>query len=281
VTLRPAFDRAALPYWDARAPGWNVAPPLAPGEEDVRFYEECAARLRDPARPLDALLLGVTAPIAAMRWPTPTRLVALDWSEEMLRHVWPRDRVPEGARALRGDWREIPLRGACIDFAIGDGCYSTFADLRGPGEMNREINRVLRPGGIFCLRCFRRPDIALDAEALFDDLLAGRIRNLDLFRWLLAMALQGDDDQGVSLNRVWQAWHARVPDPGVHRARRAWSGAAVANLEAWSRLDSRYFFPNLAELRALAAPLFELEACDIPGYEWGAQFPRLVMRRAR
>ena len=60
------------------------------------------------------------------------------------------------------------------------------------------------------------------------------------------------------------------------------SEAAVANLEAWSRLESRYFFPNLAELRALAAPLFELEACDgLFAYDWGEQFPRLVMRRAR
>src|SRR5471030_2066962 len=81
VTIPASFDRAALPYWDARAPRWNIAPPLAPGAQDVRFYEECAARVRDSARALDALLLGVTAPIAAMRWPAPTRLVALDWSE--------------------------------------------------------------------------------------------------------------------------------------------------------------------------------------------------------
>ena len=281
VHVNPSFDRSALPYWDARAAGWNIAPPLAPGAEDVRFYEECASRTRDATGALDALLLGVTAPIAAMGWPAGTRLVALDWSAGMLRNVWPRERVPHGARALRGDWREIPLRDACIDFAIGDGCYSTFADLRGPGDMNREIHRVIRPGGTFCLRCFRRPDIALVAEALFEDLFAGRIRNLDLFRWLLAMALQGDDDRGVSLNRVWRAWHERVPDPGAHQARLAWSEAALANLEVWSRLESRYYFANLAELRALAAPHFEIEACDVPRYEWGAQFPRLVMRRAR
>jgi hypothetical protein len=88
------------------------------------------------------------------------------------------------------------------------------------------------------------------------------------------------DSARVSLNRVRRTWHERVPDPDAHRARLAWSEAAVANLEAWSRLESRYFFPNLAELRALAAPLFELEACDVLSYDWGEQFPRLVMRRA-
>lgn len=128
--------------------------------------------------------------------------------------------MPAQARALRGDWREIPLRDGCIDFAVGDGCYSTFADLRGPREMNREVRRVLRPGGMFSLRCFRRPDIGLSA-------------------------------------------------------------AAVANLEAWRSVEASYFFPSLDELRALVAPFFELEACDVPGYAWGEQFPRLVMRRAR
>jgi SAM-dependent methyltransferase len=279
MTVRASQDRTALPYWDERAPRWNVAPPLAPGAEDVRFYEAQAGRACAGRRATRALMLGVTPSIAAMRWPEATRLVALDWSGGMLRHVWRRDRAPAGAQALRGDWREMPLRDSCIDFAVGDGCYSTFPDLRGPRDMNREVHRVLRPGGVFCLRCFRRPDVALRADALFDDLLAGRLPNLDLFRWLLAMALQADDGAGVRLDRVWHAWDERVPQPEALRVQLGWSEAAVANLEGWRRLETRYYFPSLAELRALAAPLFELEACEVPGYPWGEQFPRLVMRR--
>jgi SAM-dependent methyltransferase len=278
--MRPSFDRSALPYWEARSARWKVAAPLAPGADDLRFYEDCAARgARGDGAPLRALLLGVTAPIAAMRWPSPTRLVAVDWAEGMFRHVWPSERAPERAAALRGDWRQLPLAGASMDFAVGDGCYSTFRDLEGAAQLNREVHRVLRSGGEFCLRCFRRPDVPQSVDLLFEWLHAGRFRNLDLFRWMLAMALQGDGAEGVSLHRVWQAWHERVAEPQALQARHGWSADALANLAAWERLESRYFFPTLAQLRELARPHFELQRCDMPGYEWGEHFPRLLMRR--
>jgi SAM-dependent methyltransferase len=278
--MKAALDRSTLPYWEARAQRWRISPPLSPGAEDLRFYEACAARhISDEGAPLEALLLGVTAPIAAMRWPVPTRLVALDWAEGMLRNVWPRDRVPEGAACVRGDWRAIPLTHASFDYVVGDGCYSTFRDLDGPARLNREVHRVLRPGGEFCLRCFRRPDVARSADTLFEWLHAGRFRNLDLFRWMLAMALHGDATDGVSLRRVWETWRERARDPKALASRFAWSADAIANMDAWEKLESRYFFPTLAQLRELARPHFDLELCDFPRYEWGEYFPRLLMRR--
>jgi SAM-dependent methyltransferase len=278
--MRPAFDRGALPYWEARAERWKVAPPLSPDADDVRFYEACAARrLPDDGREMVALVLGVTAPIAAMRWPQGTHLVALDWAQGMFHHVFPRGAAPAHSSLVRGDWREAPLRSGSFDFVVGDGCYSTFSDLAGPEQVNREVARVLRPGGEFCLRCFRRPDVPVAVEALFAELLAGRIRNLDLFRWMLAMAVHGDSSAGVSLNQVWREWERHVPDARAEQSRLGWSDEALANMQAWSRLESRYVFPSLAELRALAAPYFDLEACDLPEYEWGDQFPRLLMRR--
>ena len=278
--MRATFDRAALPYWEARSARWTVVAPLAPSEDDVRFYEASAARrVADDGSGLTALLLGVTAPIAAMRWPQATRLVALDWSEGMFRHVWPRAGLPAHAGALRGDWREIPLADASIDFVVGDGCYSTFPDLAGPAALNREVQRILKPGGEFCLRCFCRPDQAVPVATLFEWMSAGRFPNLDLFRWMLAMSVQGDAPEGVSLHRVWRVWREQVPDPGAARLRHGWSEEALANMERWSELESRYVFPTLGELGALAAPRFDLEVCDFPSYPWGERFPRLLMRR--
>jgi SAM-dependent methyltransferase len=281
LTMQATFDRSALPYWEARAPTWKVVPPLAPAESDVRYYEARAAcNIPDDGAAMRALLLGVTAPIAAMRWPAATRLVSLDWAEGMIRHVWPREHVPAHAAALRGDWREMPLASGALDFVVGDGCYSVFADLAGPAAMNREVHRVLRRDGEFCLRCFRRPDTPASIEELFVALFAGRFPNLDLFRWLLAMAVQGDSPAGVSVNAVWRVWRSHVPDVQAHRERLGWSAEALANMERWSRMETRYTFPTLAELRALADEHFTLIACDFPGYEWGEQFPRLVMKRS-
>ena len=157
--MQPSFDRSALPYWEARSSSWTVVPPLSPSPADVRFYEaRAASNLPDDGRGLRALLLGVTRPIAAMRWPVATRLTAIDWAQGMIRNVWPREGAPSGSATLRGDWREMPLKSSSMDFVVGDGCYSVFASLEGPAAMNREVHRVLRPEGEFCLRCFRRPD---------------------------------------------------------------------------------------------------------------------------
>ena len=276
--MSPSFDRSALPYWEARAASWKVASPLSPTEDDVRFYGG-RARLAAQGRAQQALLLGVTPSIVLMEWTPGTRLVALDWASKMIARLWPAERVPHGFFALRGDWREIPLSSSCVDFAVGDGCYSTFADLDGAAAMNREVHRVLRPGGEFCLRCFRRPDKPAGIPALFEALLAGRNRNLDMFRWLLAMAVQGDSPAGVSVNSVWRAWHDYVADPEIHRERLGWAPEGIANMERWRELDTRYVFPTLAEIEALVAPHFELVACDVPAYEWGEYFPRLAMRR--
>ncbi len=224
--MKPAFDRSALPYWDARAQRWKVSQPISPGPEDQRFYEACAARrVPEDGSELTALLLGVTPAIAQMRWPGPTRLVALDWSGGMFRNVWPREHLPRGAAGVRGDWRAMPLADGSVDFAIGDGCYSTFRDLEGPALLNREVHRVLRPGGEFCLRCHRRPDVPHSIERLFEWLHAGRFQNLDLFRWILAMAVHGDSIEGVSLHRVWETWREHVPDAKALAARFGWTDA--------------------------------------------------------
>lgn len=277
MTAPTRFDRSAIAYWDARAPRWKVAPPLAPGAEDIALYEgEADAARAQRGAGIDALLLGVTASIAGMAWPAATRLLAVDWSAGMIAHVWPRQR-PKDAWVARADWRALPLADASIDFAVGDGCYSTFDRVDGAEDLNREVRRVLRPGGRFCIRGFTRPPRPDSIEALFDALAAGRFPNLDLFRWLLAMAIQGDSPDGVSLHRVWEAWHAHVPDPQAHPARPAWSADALANLEAWRGTGSRYVFPTLAELRARAAAHFDVTV-HVPPYAWGERFPRLVMR---
>ena len=69
-------------YWDRIALRWRIAEPLAPGREDIAWFEHQAARYEAEAK--RALLLGVTARIATMRWPAGTSLVAADWSSNML-----------------------------------------------------------------------------------------------------------------------------------------------------------------------------------------------------
>ena len=277
--MKAAFDRSMLAYWEARADRWHVEPPLSPHDDDVRFWEQRAqARTREGA-PQVAILLGVTSALATMRWPAHTQLTSIDWSLGMLQRVLPRDRVRARLWLLRADWRELPIAASSIDFALGDGCFTAFPDFGGAAAVAAEVARVLKPGGEFCIRCFRRPDAMPSIDALFESLLAGRIANLELFRWMAAIALQGESRHGVALGEVWEAWNARVPRPREMQQRLGWTDVAVANFDAWRGARSRYFFPSLAEIAELAAPGLEIALCDYPGYEWGEQFPRLSLRR--
>ncbi|HZC79492.1 MAG TPA: methyltransferase domain-containing protein, partial [Ktedonobacterales bacterium] len=248
----------------------------APGREDIEWFEDGAARYAPPGA--RALLLGVTAGIATMRWPASTKLAAIDWSPGMLRNVWPARGTPDGTGVVCADWRELPLAGACVDLIVGDGCYTALGNVADAALLNLEMRRALRPGGTVLMRCFCRPAAGLEIDSLFAQLFAQPIRNLDLFRWLLAMAVHGESLAGVSLRAVWEVWARRVPDARALQQQMQWSDAAVQNMEKMATATMVYSFPTLDELLQIARPDFDLVERDTPDYAWGDLFPRVVLR---
>jgi SAM-dependent methyltransferase len=279
--VQTVADRAALAYWESRAREWRVSPPLTPAPEDIAWYEARAAESAGAAssRPMRAILLGVTPGIATMRWPEGTSLLAVDWANGMLQHVWPRGGFPERTNVVRSDWRELPLTSGNIDLVIGDGCYAALGSLAGARHLNREIHRILRPGGWYCQRAFCRSDPAPSAAELFEELRAGGVENLDLFRWRLAMSVHGKSAEGVVLGKVWRVWQDHVRhylEDGAH-----WSTNQRLNMARWEGVEARFSFPSSSELRALAEPDFDLQAWEQPGYESAEHFPRLLMRARR
>jgi len=276
-----SMDRSHLAYWERRAPNWHVAPPFSPSAEDIAWLEAKAARCATSvvAKPFRALLLGVTPALATMRWPEDTHLVAVDWSAGMIRYVWPGSSIRAPATVVRADWHALPLAKGSIDFALGDACYSAVATLANARLLNAELHRVLRPGGMHCQRCFARPDPPLSVDTLFEDLLAVRVSDFDMFRWMLAMAVHGASESGVDLCDVGRVWREHVPDAAALAARHGWSAEALANLESWGRNGGRFSFPSPRELRELAELAFDLLAYEEPATAYGALFPRLTMRR--
>jgi len=162
---------------------------------------------------------------------------------------------------------------------IGDGCYAALGSLAGARQLNREIGRVLKAGGWYCTRAFCRSAQPPSVAELFEELDCGCIDNLDLFRWRLAMAVQGESGDGVALGMVWRIWqdHERHVRLDVGR----WSADQRVNMARWEGVEARFVFPSLRELQALAEPGFELVACEQPGYESAEHFPRLLMRARR
>jgi SAM-dependent methyltransferase len=245
----------------------------------MAWYEQAARGGCATNSPLRALLLGVTAEIATMDWPVRTNLVAVDWAEAMIKRVWPVAGLPPYAAVIRADWFDMPLGESSLDFVVGDGCYTALGSLDKADTLNRAVSRVLRPGGRFAIRCFSRSEESLDVDHLFDELLTGRHTDLGLFHWFLMMALQGEQRDGVRLDKLWRVGHERVPHPGEYIERFGWIPEEIANIERYRVLDDSYVYPTIAELKEIAAPDFHIHQCDIPNYPHGQHFPRLILEK--
>jgi SAM-dependent methyltransferase len=278
------MDRAKLAYWEAlsvQLPSTPIPPPSAPSPGDLALYESFASRLAAAAgRPGPAaLMLGVTRGIALMQWPPGTALAAIDWSLGMVRHRWPFDLMGRAAALVVGDWRQMPLRSASRDLALGDGCYAAMDSFAACDGLHQELARVLRPGGHFIQRCFLRPEQPERAEQVFEDLLGGRVGSFEIFRRRLAMAMHRPDRVAVSADEVWQAWHARVADTNQLAQRYGWPAQVFRNMDRWKGLRLRFPFPTLSEVRDMTQRHFELIECRYPDYEMGERCPMLVLRR--
>jgi SAM-dependent methyltransferase len=278
------MDRGKLAYWEQLAtqlPGKPIPAPSAPSAGDLALYASFAAKLAESlrGRAPDALMLGVTRGIATMAWPKDTALAAIDWSQGMVRHRWPFDAVSRAAVLIVGDWRQMPLGDASRDLVLGDGCYAAMASFADCDGLHGELSRVLRPGGHFVQRCFLRPETPEPVDQVFEDLFEGRVGGFEVFRRRLAMAMHRADRVAVSADEVWQAWHARVPEPDELARRFRWPQETFRNMERWKGLLLRFPFPALSEVRDMTRRHFDMIDCRYPDYEMGERCPMLVLRR--
>jgi SAM-dependent methyltransferase len=272
------MDRSARKYWDLLAQRWRFSAPLSPGPADAAWFEGRLDSLAASRPSLQALMLGVTPALAGMRWPATLPVAAVDWSTEMLARVWPASRAPAGAVRTCADWRQLPFAPETFDVAAGDGVYTALTDLAAYRLLNAELHRVLRPGGRVLVRCMCRPSHPLGIEALFEQLLAGDIGSLDLFRFLVAMTLYHERREPVARRDIGEVWSRRLPDARAHQRRLGWSDDDMANLARSATQHHTLCFPTLEEQVELWRPHFEPVAHDVPDYPWGGLFPRVELR---
>jgi SAM-dependent methyltransferase len=251
-----------------------LGPPLRPSPEDVATIERVA---RD-ANAQRALILGVTPEVATCAWPEGARLTAVDVSEEMIARVWPATAVSHGARAIRGDWRALPLEDASVDFVTGDGVLTVLAFPDDTRTVLREARRVLGAGGHLVVRAFVPPAVAEEPRAIAADLRRGGIGSFHAFRWRLCMALHESSTRGVRIRDVWTLWRELVPDPRALFAELGWNEDALEAIDLYRDSPVTYAFPTQAEIVTLARDLFDFVSADVPTYELGERCPTLVFR---
>src|SRR5437764_14748408 len=123
------MDEMLRKTWEDVAYRWNdYASPLRPHTQDIQMMRDTLARWHagNPVEKARVFLCGVTPEIAAMDWPFPIDLTAMDQAASMVRIVWPGD-VPGVRRALVGNWMSSGLPAGSQDIVIGDGGFVFFS----------------------------------------------------------------------------------------------------------------------------------------------------------
>lgn len=264
-------------HWPRHARQWAlVGPPLRPCADDVAIAEDAVAAVGAGRR---ALVLGVTPELVTMRWPAETECLAIDRARAVIGSIFPAGAASaRRATAIQGDWLALPCANASLAAVVGDGSLS---NLRFPDAYHAlavELARVLAPGGVVVLRLFAAPEARESLDAVARDLDAGRIGNINVLKWRLAMAIQ-PADRNVPVVDISRAFDDIVVDRDALASRLGWSRAHLDSVDVYRGSPITYSFPTLAEVRSALAPAFTVHAVHVPRYELGDRCPTLVLQR--
>ncbi len=276
--------QAPIGHWRSAARHWRqVGPPLRPAREDVEFFARTVQECGPPRQPPRVLILGVTPEIYHLAWPSGTDLKAVDLAPSMIAEVWPGP--PEDA--ICADWTGMPLEAGSRDVVLCDGGLHL---LRYPDQQSTlatALYRFVAPGGLCIFRLFvpppeRSPYRSESVDSVLDQLLAGRIADLNLLKFRLWMALQRSATEGVAVHDVWRVVHDRVPNFDVLARRIKWEPEQLRALDIYRDSPNRYHFVTSEEATAVfcqGQSGFQLNESFTPTYALGDQCPTLVFYR--
>jgi SAM-dependent methyltransferase len=272
-----ARDRAG--QWPEIARQWRqVGPPLRPHAQDVDFVHKAVLDEHRSGEPPRVLLLGVTPELYRLPWPPGTDVLAVDRTQAMIDLVWP---GPSGSVRC-ADWLAMALPDASRDVVLCDGGLHLLAYPQEQRRLAGLLARVLCDGGLCILRLYVPPERREPPTAVLEDLLAGRVPDLNFLKLRLWMALLDDPAEGVELGAVWQAVHEVAPDPAALAARIGWPLDHVLAIDAYRGSRARYHFVTVDQaLRTFCGAQGDFEPTDIwvPSYGLGEQCPTVVLQR--
>jgi hypothetical protein len=274
------MDELLRKTWDDVASCWdNYSTPLRPHPEDLQITREILLRwhARNPIAKPRIFLCGVTPEIAAMDWPFPIDLIAMDQAASMVQLVWPGD-IAGVRKAIVGNWTKSQLPSASKDIIIGDGGFGFFQYPDAQRTLLHELHRLLHPNGLFIYRHYAQISTPRESVAqIMDAMRAGMIGNFHIFKWRVAMALQPDATTGVKQDNIWQA----ITESEIEKAplpSQGWSADEIATLHFYRGKSSRLYFPTLEEFASLLGEKFDDIQVTCPAYELGERCPILSAR---
>jgi SAM-dependent methyltransferase len=198
----------------------------------------------------------------------------------MIDVLWNAPSASEASYVICADWRAMPIGSRNIDLVLGDGCNAALSFPDGLRAVMGEVARVLRPGGLFLLRAFVRPEPGETVEDIARDLASGRIGSVHVLKWRLFAALCNDVQIGVRLGDVWDAWNSMRALATFRSTENGWTAAEISTIDVYrGDKETRFYFASLAELRALTFQYFVERQCIFGQYELGDRCPIMVLAK--
>jgi len=224
------------------------------------------------------VLLGVTPEMASIAWDPPMFLAAVEASQPMIDTVWPGN--TESRKAILGNWFSLPFAQGVADIVVGDGSFSAI-QYKDYGKLARSVYSVLKPGGVFSIRIFKRPEKPEPIGEVWDDLRAGKIENFHIFKWRLAMALQGDAIyEGTVLGEVWETFSDEYPCLETLAEQTGWSIETIETIDNYKGAASTFSFPTIQEvITACTQEGFSFVEAWRASYTFSERCPHLVFRK--
>jgi SAM-dependent methyltransferase len=264
--------------WKRIAGHWpHVGSPQRPIEEDGRLMLALAAPALASRYAPGVLVLGVTPEIVRLPWPAGATVLALDQSPDMIASIW-RPHPHIVSLVVRARWQLMPLKDRSASLAVGDGSLNALPLLEDYPVVLAEVARVLQPGGALVLRCFVRPEqperIDAVAAAAFD----GRIGSFSALKWRIAMSLDGGSSSSVAVAEIRAAFDRFFPDRDRLSRATGWARQTLDTIDNFRDASTRYSFPTLAAIRAVASPVFRVAGVSRVNYELSDLCPTLFFQ---
>jgi SAM-dependent methyltransferase len=266
--------------WKRIARNWqHVGSPQRPTDEDGRLMLALAGPALAAHRAPGVVVMGVTPEIVRLPWPAGTRILALDRSAEMIASVWqPHPRLY--SQVARARWQSMPIKDRSIALAVGDGSLNALPRMADYPVVLGEVARILKPGGSMVLRCFVRPERPERMDEIAAAARGGGIGSFSALKWRIAMALDGGGSCSVAVAGIRAAFDRLFPDRDRLSRATGWARQTVDTIDSFKDVATRYSFPTLQAIGAVAAPVFDLTGVRRGHYEMADQCPTLSFSRA-
>ena len=263
-------------HWEELAQLWeHVGSPLRPSEQDVAFYRRNAVELAKTHAPLDALIFGVTPELYLLPWPAGSHVRAVDRSEVMIRAIWPGPLKAAQCAA----WTALPVEDQSCDIVMCDGGLQLLDWPIGHQLLAHELERVIRPGGRLVVRMFVPPDLQESADDVLDELIAGKIPNLNILKIRLGMAMARGTPPVVRLRDVWDALNSVAPDLPSLAPQINWPIEHLQTINTYRDASTRYAFICFEQLCEIfcQSGVFAPLRVEYPAYLLGERCPTVTL----